>query len=1251
MRRLLIFALATIATTLLALPMFKSSAGAEAPVSVIVELRDDPGAVYKAKLESSGGSVSSEQLQTYRGQLRANQNQFLDALRNLGINAQLKTVNVPGPDGNVAGTIEFRYSLVYNGLALNVPASAISTIKGMNQVKGVHANTVYSPQLDHSVAYVRAPEVYGAHKDLTQFDDSREGHEGQGMKVAVIDTGITWSHAMFGGDPTPPRFGLAPPTPAATNSNQKVIYYLPLIEALVDDYGHGTHVSGDIAGYLAQDPGPDMLPNTGDDIRMHGVAPQAKLMGYKVCSGLSSSAAAIVNQVNASTVPATGAGIPYPVRRCESSSIIMAIEDSVSPFTLTGQPKPVADIINMSLGGGGGPDEPSAVASDNAVLAGSIVVASAGNSGPGESTVGSPAAGRRVIAAGANNDPGIPAVDPILDAALNNGEPPNRADVLDPSSILRNRTGLVDGSGAPDAAGQRTNISALRMGGAPPIANPVAQYYVFAGTVQSAADVPDSVSGRIAIARPSGAFGGVVAALAAKGAAGAILIRADLAKITAGKTTIPAWSMIEADARYLLDLLSSTDAPGVDPAKGTLSDFPIRVKSGQFSPAMASFSSRGPIQGFGQVKPDVTAPGVGIRSATTSVGVPVFSMQSITGFTSANGTSFSGPHVAGAATLIKQAHPDWNADMVRTALINTATNLRQANGAPKAGGLDGDSVNMQGGGLIDIKEAVNAKALMGVAGDGITQPTILGSHSYGAVPVVNSRVTHTTPVTVTIRDVSGEGGNYSLTLENNRDLQLNGVGASLSATSVSVPANGSATFTVNATVDGDLIRSITAAKVFGDTTIFEPIQMQWYVSAQRADGKESLRMPFYLKPSPSLPANSIITEQHFEGVIVAGDAGQQTSGGGVNYEDIPFEVAPGTYRVEARLDYITQEAQDMDLYLLDPAGHVVKTAGIFGGPEILSAEVEQPGTYKYRVVGYANGPVTYTLDGKLTAGPPAPISQTISGDYVNAQGQPVDFDGSVTLQWTPTGGEQGFEIERSSVDNPDWQIVAGVGTGSNSFALNNLSKGTHSFRVRGIHPGKIGKYITTAGNTVSVLVDQRTKVDITSQVTSAMSNVSLTGGVFQLDLNMTNNSAQSYLPLVDLNVVGITSTSGTVKAINADNGGNGKSVADAALFGYSQQLGADETFTPSEVSGVRTLRFQDSASEMFSFDVVVTAYLTSGGSGTSGGASAAPSGGSQAPPSGPGGGTGPLNKFTAVMRFTANPLTKNVVVQLVSLKP
>jgi subtilisin family serine protease len=295
--------------------------------SVIVELQGDPAAVWKARTEKQGGTVSAEQLQDYRNSLKAAQDQFLAALQAQGIGYEIDGVNIPNFDGTEAGRADFRFNLVYNGITLKVPAAALAVIRAMPQVKSVQNNDTLRVLLDQSVPYIKANANYGQVAELTPFDNHREGFEGQGINIAVLDTGIDWSHPMFGGDPTPPRLGLLPPT-AATNSNQKVIYYLSFSGGLIDDFGHGTHASADAAGYLGFGAGADSIPGNADDRRLHGVAPQARLMGYKVCTASGS---------------------------CVSASTILAIEDSVSPVTLTLQPKPVAHVINLSLGGVGGP--------------------------------------------------------------------------------------------------------------------------------------------------------------------------------------------------------------------------------------------------------------------------------------------------------------------------------------------------------------------------------------------------------------------------------------------------------------------------------------------------------------------------------------------------------------------------------------------------------------------------------------------------------------------------------------------------------------------------------------------------------------------------------------------------------------------------------------------------------------------------------------------------------------------------------
>ncbi|MFF1833502.1 S8 family serine peptidase [Streptomyces sp. NPDC058231] len=108
--------------------------------------------------------------------------------------------------------------------------------------------------------------------------------------------------------------------------------------------------------------------------------------------------------------------------------------------------------------------------------------------------------------------------------------------------------------------------------------------------------------------------------------------------------------------------------------------------------SLATFSSRGPRLGDKAVKPDVTAPGVGIvaaRASGTTMGDPVD-----VNYTSASGTSMATPHVAGAAALLAQEHPDWTAPQLKDALISTSHTV------------SGTKVAEQGGGRIDLAAAI-----------------------------------------------------------------------------------------------------------------------------------------------------------------------------------------------------------------------------------------------------------------------------------------------------------------------------------------------------------------------------------------------------------------------------------------------------------------------------------------------------------------------------------------------------------------
>ncbi len=107
-------------------------------------------------------------------------------------------------------------------------------------------------------------------------------------------------------------------------------------------------------------------------------------------------------------------------------------------------------------------------------------------------------------------------------------------------------------------------------------------------------------------------------------------------------------------------------------------------------------------------------------------------------------------------------------------------------------------------------------------------------------------------------------------------------------------------------------------------------------------------------------ANSVSSvADTYSGLIVVGSAGNNLVNG-VDYVDVPFVARAGSFGVSGTLD-AGATAVDLDFALLDDQGNTLATSGNLGPHESLSAAVVPGRTYRYRVVGYVNGPAQFTI--------------------------------------------------------------------------------------------------------------------------------------------------------------------------------------------------------------------------------------------------------------------------------------------------
>lgn len=612
---------------------------AKGPADYIILLDQPPVASYRGGINGLAATnpavrgeakldANSPESQAYASYLEGKQADFLSTVEST-LERELK--------------VSATYQFALNGVAVELTPEEAAEVAGLPGVKQVQRSFLRYPQTDVGPQWINADSIWDGSATGTST-------KGEGVVVGVIDTGLNLDHPSFAeigpidnythtnplGDGN--FLGLCDSDPGTWVCNNKTIgYYIFTGETHEDQDGHGSHTASTSAGNLvtatlditATNPYTYVTP-------ISGVAPHANIIGYDACDD-------------------TG-GCP-----------LTALADAIDQATADG-----VDVINYSIGGGSSDPwtDSDSLAFLAAADAGIIPVTSAGNSGPGAGTVGSPGDAPWMLTVGASTH---------NRAASNGVINMSGGDTTPPSDL--------DGAGLGVAYGPADIVYAGDYGDALCL-NPFPP-----GTWSGEIVVCDR--GQIArVAKGQNVLLG--------GAGGFVLANtdADGESIAADPHVLPGVHIGDTAGDQLRTWLASGSGHTAEIA-GTTLDFD--AANGDI---MAGFSSRGPNVNTAPsiIKPDVTAPGVSILAAYRSTPVAGDASPWMTEFNFVSGTSMSSPHTAGAAALMRSLYPGWSPAQIKSALMSTAMN----DGVLKDDGTTPADPFDMGGGRVDLSAASQA---------------------------------------------------------------------------------------------------------------------------------------------------------------------------------------------------------------------------------------------------------------------------------------------------------------------------------------------------------------------------------------------------------------------------------------------------------------------------------------------------------------------------------------------------------------
>ena len=742
-------------------------------VQVGIKLQDAPLVVaVGVNAKQTGIAMTAAQQIAYLAQLKQKQDAVMAQVTALG------------------GTELGRVSKGHNALAVSIDASALAAIHGIAGVVAVR------PLADYQVSSAPVPDIPTTDAYIGATAVQAGGFTGQGIRVALLDTGIDYTHYNLGGSGNVADYNAAlavangTPPPSLFPTTKVVGGYdftgevwpngpLAPDPNPLDLNGHGTHTS-------------DILGGKSLDGLHLGTAPGAQLYAVKVCSSVSTA--------------------------CSGVAILEGLDFALDP-TNSGTLNNAVDIISMSIGGSFGQrEDDSSEAFTDIVNFGVFSAVSAGNDGDVPYILAQPASTPEVLALAATNSVVASGIPLVINAPPSIAGTYSNTATLDFAPVSANVTANIVYVGRGCPAGSITTGSPADLY----LVNPSGKIALIdRGTC--------SVSLKIDAAANAGAVG-VLIGLVAPGDA--------ISFSNGGGSNFPPSLVITQSASTIIKnaLVSATVNGTISPANA----IPLSTN-------IASYSSRGPNYSYNMLKPDMSAPGT-IEAAQPGTG---------NGMTTESGTSFACPLTAGVAALLLSKNHALGPLDVKALLMETAEINVFENSATEPGALA--PLSRMGGGEVRADRATGASTAVWDSSEPLAVSISFGTYRLNVnqsfkKKLVIKNYSNTSRMYQIINSYRDSPNTTGVTLTAPASVTVAANSASSIALTLTVNAASLPVWTLNGGSqgnNGELLNTVEYAGFLTFTAGAESVHIPWHILPHKAANVQPVSTSLVLNGNPT----------------------------------------------------------------------------------------------------------------------------------------------------------------------------------------------------------------------------------------------------------------------------------------------------------------------------------------------------------------------------------------------------------------